>query len=153
MLYGQHFQRSMDQKGMFANPARGQLNRENGFSLSSFAPENLFLPRRFCRPVPRQPAHSPLGLMNLGLTHRIPSAFRDGVHYAVNRYNIGSIPRLSGRANAYRWRSLPRVCRPSVSSPQGSSSNGCCFFGQASTWTNFCAPLFFHAYHWYVVDM
>ena len=28
-LYGQHFQLRMDQPGMVANPARGQLNREN----------------------------------------------------------------------------------------------------------------------------
>ena len=29
MLYGQHFHQSMDQPDMAANPARGQLNREN----------------------------------------------------------------------------------------------------------------------------
>ena len=28
-MYGRHFQQSMDQPGMDANPARGQLNREN----------------------------------------------------------------------------------------------------------------------------
>ena len=31
----------MDQPGKVANPARGQLNRENTISLSPFAPENL----------------------------------------------------------------------------------------------------------------
>ena len=31
IMYGQHFQKSMDQPGMVANPARGQLNR-NKFS-------------------------------------------------------------------------------------------------------------------------
>ena len=39
---------------------------------------------------------------------------------------IGSVPSLSGRTNAYRWRSLPRVRRHRASSPQGGSSNGCC---------------------------
>ena len=30
-IYGQHFQQSIDQPGMVANPARGQLNRENDY--------------------------------------------------------------------------------------------------------------------------
>ena len=36
-------------------------------------------------------------------------------------YAIGSVPSLSGHANAYRWRSLPRVRRHRASKPQGSS--------------------------------
>ena len=36
-------------------------------------------------------------------------------------YAIGSVPSLSGRAIAYRWRSLPRVRRHRVSKHQGSS--------------------------------
>ena len=36
-------------------------------------------------------------------------------------YAIGSVPSLSGHAIAYRWRSLPRVCRHRASKPQGSS--------------------------------
>ena len=50
----------MDQPGEVANPARGQLNRENEyfpFSLSAFAPENLVSRNGFGSPVPRQPAH------------------------------------------------------------------------------------------------
>ena len=39
-----------------ANPARGQLNREN-ISLSAFAPESLVSRDGFGSPVPRQPAH------------------------------------------------------------------------------------------------
>ena len=43
----------MDQPGMVANPALGQLNREKCFfSLSPFAPENLVSRDRFGRPVP-----------------------------------------------------------------------------------------------------
>ena len=35
-------------------------------------------------------------------------------------YAIGPVPGLSGHANAYRWRSLPRVRRHRASKPQGS---------------------------------
>ena len=38
-MYGHTYSKSMDQPGKVANPARGQLNREN-ISLSAFAPEN-----------------------------------------------------------------------------------------------------------------
>ena len=48
----------MDQPGKVANPARGQLNRENeSFSLFPFAPENLVSRDGFGSPVPRQSAH------------------------------------------------------------------------------------------------
>ena len=40
-MYGHHIQQSMDQPDKVANPARGQLNRENECFLSAFAPENL----------------------------------------------------------------------------------------------------------------
>ena len=46
--------------GKFANPARGQLNRENvhyGISLFPFAPMNLVSRDGFGCPVLRQPAH------------------------------------------------------------------------------------------------
>ena len=48
----------MDQQGKVASPARGQLNTEDVFSLSSFAAEILVLRGRFGHPVTRQPAHS-----------------------------------------------------------------------------------------------
>ena len=35
---------------------------------------------------------------------------------------MGSVPSLSGRTIAYRWRSLPRVRRHRASKPQGSYS-------------------------------
>ena len=47
----------MDQPGKVANPARGQLNRENNIPLSPYVPENLVSRDGFSRPVPRQPAH------------------------------------------------------------------------------------------------
>ena len=39
--YGHTHSKSMDQPGKVANPARGQLNRENNIPLSAFVPENL----------------------------------------------------------------------------------------------------------------
>ena len=47
----------MDQPGKVANPARGQLNRENNIPLSPCVPEDLVSRDGFSRPVPRQPAH------------------------------------------------------------------------------------------------
>ena len=59
-----------------------QLNRENGVSLSSFAPDNIVSRGdRFGRLDPRQPAHSFSTLrLNMLLTHTIPTDFHDGVH-------------------------------------------------------------------------
>ena len=42
----------MDQPGKVANPARGQLNRENNIPLSPCVPENLVSRDEFSRPVP-----------------------------------------------------------------------------------------------------
>ena len=49
----------MNQPGnKLANPARGRLNRENGYSpVPPCVPENLVWRDGFSRPVPRQPAH------------------------------------------------------------------------------------------------
>ena len=49
----------MDQAGKVTNPARDQLNRENEYFPSPFAPEVLVSRDGFGRPVPLQPAHSP----------------------------------------------------------------------------------------------
>ena len=66
------YSKSTDQPGKAANPARGQLNREDEYlkknqttprpsehplCLSAFAPENLVSRDGFDSPVPRQPAH------------------------------------------------------------------------------------------------
>ena len=61
--------------------------------------------------------------LNLVLFHGIPPAFRDGVHFIIPSTTILSVPSLSGHANAYRWRSLPRARRHRASSPKGSSRN------------------------------
>ena len=56
-MYGHTYSKSMDQPAKVANPARGQLNRENNDPLSTFAPEKLVSRDGFGSPVPRQPAH------------------------------------------------------------------------------------------------
>ena len=56
-MYGHYIEQSMDQPGKVANPARGQLNRENNIPLYPCVPENLVSRDGFSRPVPRQPAH------------------------------------------------------------------------------------------------
>ena len=56
-MYGDTYSKSKDQPGKVANPARGQLNRKNEFSLSAFVPENLVSRDGFGSPVPRQRAH------------------------------------------------------------------------------------------------
>ena len=110
----------MNQPGKVANPARGQLNRENNIPLSPCVPENLVSRDGFSRPVPRQPAH-------LHTQAESSAYLRDSSRVPRRRpfmkppYAIGSVPSLSGHAVAYRWRSLPRVRRHSASKPQGSS--------------------------------
>ena len=87
------------------------------------------------------------------LTHGIPPEFRGGVHiFLPAPHTIGSVPSLSGHAIAYRLRSLPRVRWHRASSPQGSSSNGCCLCITMDQ-KCYCAPLFSHTHYWYTVNI
>ena len=83
------------------------------------------------------------------LTYGIPPEFRGGVHMKPP-YAIGSVPSLSGHANAYRWRSLPRVRRHRASKPQGSSE-------RVLPWQVTMDQLIFaslsHTHYWYEVGM
>ena len=83
------------------------------------------------------------------LTYGIPPEFRGGVHMKPP-YAIGSVPRLSGHAVAYRWRSLPRVRRHRASKPQGSSE-------RVLPWQIAMDQLIFaslsHTHYWYEVGM
>ena len=91
-------------------------------SLSAFVPENLVSRGGFGSPVPRQPAH-------LHTQAESSAYLRDSSRVPRRRpficfeppHAIGSVPRLSGHAIAYRWRSLPRVRRHRASKPQDSS--------------------------------
>ena len=92
----------MDQPGKVANPARGQLNRENNIRLS---PWGLRIwSREMGSAVPsRVSLLISILRLNLVLTYGIPPEFRGGVHMKPP-YAIGSVPSLSGHAIAYRWR-------------------------------------------------
>ena len=123
-VWSHTYSKSMDQPSKVANPARGQLNRENEkitISLSAFAPENLVSRDRFGIPVPRQPAHHPDTQGEF--TYGIAPEFRGGVHLLILKPPdaVGSVPSLSGHVIAYRWRSLPKVRRHRASKSQGSS--------------------------------
>ena len=141
--------RSMDQPGKVANPAHGQLNRENNIPLSPCVPENLVSRDGFTRPVPRQPAH-------LHTQAESGAYLRDSSRVPRRRlflkppYAIGSVPSLSGHAIAYRWRSLPRVRRHRASKPQGSSE-------RVLPWQITMDQLIFaslsHTHYWYEVGM
>ena len=140
----------MNQPGKVANPARGQLNRENSTPLSPCVPENLVSRDWFSRPVPRQPAH-------LHPQAESGAYLRDSSRVLRWRpvmkppYAIGSVPSLSGHAIAYRWRSLPRVRRHRASKPKGSSER------VLPCWQITMDQLIFaflsHTHYWYEVGM
>ena len=90
-------------------------------------------------------------MLNLVLTHGIPPDVHGGVRIVLPPHTIGPVPSLWGHAIAYRWRSLPRVRWHRASSPQGSSSNGCCLRITMNHY--YCAPLFSHTHYWYKVSM
>ena len=114
------YSRVWDQPAKVANPARGQLNRENNIPLSPCVPENLVSRDEFSRPVPRQPAHL-YTQAESGAYLRVSSRVPRRRPFMKPPYAIGSVPSLSGHVTAYRWRSLPRVRRHRASKPKGSS--------------------------------
>ena len=142
----------MNQPGKAANPARGQLNRENEYCmpLSPCVPENLVSRDGFSRPVTRQPAH-------LHTQTESGAYLRDSSRVPRRRpfmkppYAIGSVPSLSCHAIAYRWRSLPRVRRHRASKPQEGS------FERVLPWQVTMDQLAFaslsHTHYWYEVGM
>ena len=77
----------MDQPGKVANPARGQLNRENNIPLSPCVPENLVSRDGFSRTVPRQPAHLLTGLLP---SSAAASIYETAIRYRVSPEFIGS---------------------------------------------------------------
>ena len=139
----------MDQPGKVANPARGQLNRENNIPLSPCVSENLVSRDGFSRSVPRQPAHL-YTQAESGVYLRDSSRVPRRRPFMKSPYTIGSVPSLSGHAIAYRWRSLPRVRRHRASKPQGSSE-------WVLPWQITMDQLIFaslsHTHYWYEVGM
>ena len=74
------------------------------------------------------------------LTYGIPPDSRRPLLYLKRPDAIESAPSLSDHAIAYRWRSLPRVCRHRASKPLGSSERVLPFC--RSPWTKQYTPLF-----------
>ena len=139
----------MDQPGKVANPARGQLNRENNNPLSPCVPENLGTRDGFSHPVPRQPPHLHTQAES-GAYLRDSSRVPRWRPFMKLPSTIGSVPSLSDHATAYRWRSLPRVRQHRASKPQGSSE-------RVLPWQITMDQLIFaslsHTHYWYEVVM
>ena len=76
----------MDQPGMVANSARGQFNRENEYSMSPFAPENLVARKRVPPFRPASACSFSMLRLDLVLTYEIPPDFRGGVHLFIYRH-------------------------------------------------------------------
>ena len=128
------FGKSKHQPSKIANPARGQLNRENEFPLSPFAPENLVSRDGFCSPVPRQTARlhtQDESGAYLGDSSRVP---RRRLFIHLNRHTP------SGQSLVYRVTQLRTdgvQCRDSAGTRSvnlKAISNGCCL--GRSLWTN-----------------
>ena len=115
-MCGHHIKQSTNQPGKVANPVHGQLNGEK-----------ISCPRSRLRIWFRETGLAvPSRVSLLILTHWIPPDVHGDIHIFLPPHTIGFVPSLSGHAIAYRLRSLPRVRWRRASSPQGSSSNGCC---------------------------
>ena len=73
----------MDQPGKVANPARGQLNRENGYSSVPVRAREFGLARRVQPSRPASACSFFILRLNLVLTYEIPPEFRGGVHLFI----------------------------------------------------------------------
>ena len=82
-MYGRTYNKSMDQPGKVANPARGQLNRENEFSSVPVRALEFGLARRVQPSRPASACSCSILRLNLVLTRGIPPDFRGGVHLFV----------------------------------------------------------------------
>ena len=122
-MYGQHFQ----QRRVWINRALlpRLVEQEACFCpLPVYACE-MASRDGFDRPVPRSPTHYPHS--GSILYSRDSARFPQGVHkYTVNRHWVS--PEFIRSRNACRRHSLSIVLRRRASSPQRSSSKGCCLF-------------------------
>ena len=143
-MYGHHIQQSIGQPDKVASPARGQLNRENGYFPVPVCAREFGHARRVRPSRLASACSSTTRGLNLVLNLRDSSRFprRRPFIYTVNA--IESVPSLSDYAIAYRWRSLPRGRRHRAISPRGSSSNGICLFRHHRRYFFSCASLFPH---------
>ena len=87
----------MDQPGKVANPARGQLNRENDIPLSPCVPENLVSRDGFSRPVPRQPAYLHTQAESGAYLGFLPSSAAASIYETAIRHRVS--PEFIGSRN------------------------------------------------------
>ena len=117
----------MDQPGKVANPARGQLNREeNEYFPVRVRAWEFGLARRVrqSRPASACPSSYSGGIwcyLVLRDSPRVPRRRRFIYFKPPYMCAIGSVPSLSGHAIAYWWRSLPKVRRHRARKPQCNS--------------------------------
>ena len=121
------YSKGKDQPGEVANPARGQLNRENVFFPVSVRSRLSIWCRKtgLVVPVPRQPAHIHTQAESgayLRDSSQVPQLRLFIYLLFKSPYVIEVVPSLSGDASTYRWRPLPRVRRHRASKPQGNST-------------------------------
>ena len=89
-MYGHTYSRSIDQPGKVANPARGQLNRENEYSPVPVRALGFGLARRVRQSRPASACSFSILRLNLVLTYGVSPEFRGGVHLFIlnRRYDI-----------------------------------------------------------------
>ena len=138
------YSKGKDQPGKVANPARGQLNRENVFfpvifSLSPSAPENSVSRDGFSSPVPRQPAHLHTQAESGAYLRDISRFPRRRPCIYLNRHT------KSGQSRVY---GVTQLRTDGVHSRESASAgpvnlkvvpNECCL--GRSPWTNYYSPL------------
>ena len=83
-MYGHTYSKSMDQPGKVANPARGQLTKENEIFSCLRCSRLRFWSRETGSAVPSR-VSLPISILrlNLVLTYGIPPEFRGGVHLFI----------------------------------------------------------------------
>ena len=116
------YEKSMDQPGKVANPARGQLNRENDF-YSCPRPRLRIWSRETGSAVPSR-VSLVVSILRLNLCAYLRDSsrvLRQRLFIDLSRHTPSGQSDLLGHAIAYRWRSRPRVRRRRASKPQGSS--------------------------------
>ena len=122
-MCGHDIQQSTNQLRKVANPVYGQLNRGKFPCPRSrlriwFRETDLAVPSLVSLLILYTNAESGAWYSSR-IPGRRPCIFTSTTHHRVS-------PEFIGSRIAYRWRSLPRVRWHRASSPQGSSSNGCC---------------------------
>ena len=134
---------------MVANPARVQLNRENGIfrpclCLRFWSRElGSAVSSRVSPLILHTQAESGAYLREPTAPSHVPLRFLLEPLCAIGLI----VPSLSGHAIALPM-AFTTENRQRSSNSQGSSINGNSF--QVTPWTNYCTPLFSHTHYWYI---